>query len=142
MFAKQFTRGGFSVVREPGPGVLRISGHVVDLVLTARLDPEEQAGSSEFVTSFGDLTLLIDVRDSVRDEPLLRTLDRQPISRYPLLTRAERNSTGANLSAQRDVFGHQALLLQQEIIELRQLGRLPAPPAGVAAPAPAAPPQD
>ena len=136
MFAKQFERGGFRVVSEPGPGVLRISGHVVDLVLTARLDPEEQAGTSEFVTTFGDLTLLLDVRDSTNDEPLLRTLDRQPISRYPLLTRAERNSTGANLSAQRDLFAHQALLLQQEILDLKQLGTLPAAPAEVAAPPP------
>ena len=125
-FAKQFGRGSFSVVSEPGPGVLRVSGHVVDLVLTARLDPEEDATTTEIVSSFGDLTLLLDVRDSTSDEPLLRTLDRQSIAQDPL-TGAYRNSTGANLGAQRDVFGHQALLLQQEIAELQRMGTVPAP---------------
>ena len=127
MFAKQFGRDGFSVVGEPGPGVLRVSGHVVDLVLTARLDPEEGSTTTEFVTSFGDLTLLLDVRDSTSGEPLLRTLDRQPISQNSL-TGAYRNSTGANLGAQREVFGHEALLLQEEIAQLQRLGMVPAAP--------------
>lgn len=134
-FARQFGRGGFSVVSEPGPGVLRISGHVVDLVLTARLDPEEDSTSTELVRSFGDLTLLLDVRDATSGEPLLRTVDRQPISQTPL-TGAVRNSTGANLGAQREVFGHQALLLQQQLVELQRMGRVPEPPAEAAAPAP------
>lgn len=127
MFTKQFGRDAFSVVTEPGPGVLRVSGHVVDLVLTARLDPEGDPNVTEVVTSFGDLTLLLDVRDSASGEPLLRTLDRQPIAQDPL-TGAYRNSTGANLGAQRQVFGHEALLLQEEITQLQRMGTVPAPP--------------
>jgi hypothetical protein len=126
-FSKQFGRGGFSVVAEPGPGVLRISGLVTDLVLTARLDPEADATTTQLVTSFGDLSLLLDVRDSTRNEPLLRTVDRQAISQNPL-TGAYRNSTGANLGAQREVFAHEALLLQQEIQQLQRMGTVPAPP--------------
>ena len=128
MFSKQFGRGGFSLVGEPGPGVMRIAGHVVDLVLTARLDPEEDSTTSEFVRSFGDLTLLLDVRDATTDEPLFRTMDRQAISQNSL-TGAYRNSTGANLGAQRDVFGHEALLLQQEFTQLQRMGSVPAAPA-------------
>ena len=127
-FGKQFARGGFSLVDEPGPGVLRITGHVVDLVLTARLDPESESTTSQFVRSFGDLTLLLDVRDATSGEPLLRTMDRQAISRNNL-TGAFRNTTGANLSAQRDVFGHEALLLQEEIRQLQRMGTVPAAPA-------------
>jgi hypothetical protein len=125
-FSKQFGRGGFSVVSEPGPGVLRISGLVLDLVLTARLDPESDANNYDYVTSFGDLTLVLDVRDATSGEPLLRTVDRQPISQTPLLG-GTRNTTGANLGAQREVFSHEALLLQQEIRQLQGLGTVPAP---------------
>jgi len=136
-FVKQFGRRGFSVVDEPGPGVLRISGHVGDLVLTARLDPEGDSTTHELVTSFGDLTLLLDVRDSVSGEALLRTVDREPISQTPLMG-AVRNSTGANLGAQRELFVHEAVLLRQEIAQLRGMGTLPAAPEEAAAP-PAAP---
>jgi hypothetical protein len=127
-FSKQFGRKGFSVVAEPGPGVLRISGLVTDLVLTARVDPEADANTTELVTSFGDLSLLLDVRDATTNEPLLRTVDRQPISQNPL-TGAYRNSTGANLGAQRELFAHEALLLQQELLQLQSMGTVPAPPS-------------
>jgi hypothetical protein len=127
-FSKQFGRKGFSVVAEPGPGVLRISGLVSDLVLTAPLDPEADANDYEFVTSFGDLTLLLDVRDSTSADPLLRTVDRQAISQTPLMG-ATRNSTGANLGAQREIFAHEALLLQQEILQLQGMGTVPALPS-------------
>jgi hypothetical protein len=126
-FTKQFGRDGFSVVGAPGPGVLRLSGLVVDLVLTARLDPEADTTTRELITSFGDLSLLLDLRDSTTNEPLLRTVDRQPISQNPL-TGAVQNSTGANLGAQREVFAHEALLLQQEIRQLQNMGTVPAPP--------------
>ena len=133
IFSKQFGRGGFSLVDEPGPGVLRIAGHVVDLVLTARLDPESESTTSQFVSSFGDVTLLLDVRDAVTGEPLLRTMDRQAISQNPLtLTPAYRNTTGANLGAQRDVFAHEAILLQDEIRQLQRMGTVPAAPAAAA----------
>jgi hypothetical protein len=125
-FSKQFGRGGFSVVTEPGPGVLRISGLIVDLVLTAQLDPEADANNYDYVTSFGDLTLLLDVRDSTSGETVLRTVDRQPISQTPLMG-GTRNTTGANLGAQREVFSHEALLLQQEIRQLQALGTVPLP---------------
>jgi len=126
-FAKQFGRRGWSVVSEPGPGVLRISGQVVDLVLTAPLDPEAATTTYDYVTSFGDLTLLLDVRDATSGEALLRTLDRQPISQTPLVG-GTRNSTGANLGAQRLLFSHEAILLQDEIRQLQQLGTVPMPP--------------
>ena len=104
MFSKQFGSGGFSLVSEPGPGVLRIAGHVVDLVLTAPLDPEKDSTTYGYVRSFGDLTLLLDVRDATTGEPLLRTMDRQAISQNDL-TGAYRNSTGANLGVTKEITG-------------------------------------
>ena len=133
-FATEFGRGGMSVASAPGPGVLRVSGLVTDLVLTARLDPEQEVDQFDVVSSFGELTLLLDVRDSASGEPLLRTVDREPIARDPVAG-AVVNSTGANLSAQRLLFARQAQLLHQTLDELRAEGRAPEPPS--AAPAPA-----
>ena len=126
-FARTFASGGFEVVAEPAPGVLQISAHVVDLVLTARLDPEQDVTLEEFVRTFGDVTVLLDVRDAESGDALLRTLDRQAISQNAL-TGAYRNTTGANISAQRDVFGRQALLLRDEIEKFRRMGAVPPPP--------------
>jgi hypothetical protein len=125
-FAKEFGRAGIGVVAEPGPGVLRISGHVTDLVLTARLDPEADPDVNELISSFGELTLLLDVRDAATNVPLLRSVDRQSIA-HDSVQGVSRNSTGANLGAQRLVFAHQALLLRQRIEELQRTGSPPAP---------------
>ncbi len=132
-FAKEFGRGGMSVASVPGPGVLRIAGLVTDLVLTARLDPEQEVDQFDVVSSFGELTLLLDVRDSASGKSLLRTVDREPIARDPVAGAAV-NSTGANLGAQRQLFDHQALLLHERLDELRAMGRTPEPPSAVPPP--------
>jgi hypothetical protein len=125
-FARQFGSDGMRLVSEPGPGVLRISGHVTDLLLTASLDPEGRPDLNEIVSSFGELTLLLDVRDAATGEPLLRTVDRAAIGPTSLHG-VTRNTTGANLGAQRLLFRNQALLLRQQIGELARLGSVPAP---------------
>jgi hypothetical protein len=127
-FAKQFAGHGLRLVSEPGPGVLRISGHATDLVLTAPPDPESHPDVREIVSSFGELTLLLDVRDAATGEALLRTVDRAAIGPSELHG-FTRNTTGANLGAQRLLFRNQALLLRQQIQELGRLGSVPAPPA-------------
>ena len=126
VFAREFGRGGISVATEPGPGVLRISALVSDLVLTARLDPEADPDTNELISSFGTLTLLIDVRDAATGVPLLRSVDRASIARDSVQG-VSRNSTGANLSAQRMLFANQALLLRQRLQELQRSGSPPAP---------------
>ncbi len=133
-FATEFEKGDLRAVSAPGPGVLRIAGLVTDLVLTARLDPEQAVDQFDVVSSFGELTLLLDVRDSATGETLLRTVDREPIARDPV-TGAVVNSTGANLDAQRLLFGHQALLLHERLEELQAMGRAPEAPSGAPAPA-------
>jgi hypothetical protein len=108
--------------------VLRLSGLVTDLVLTAPLDPEREVDRFDVVSSFGELSLLLDVRDSASGESLLRTVDRQPIARDPVAG-AVVNSTGANLSAQRLLFARQAQRLHERLDELRAMGRAPEPPS-------------
>jgi hypothetical protein len=135
-FASEFGGRGTSLASAPGPGVLRVGGLVTDLVLTARLDPEQQVDQFDLISSFGELTLMLDVRDSVTGESLLRTVDREPIARDPVAG-AVVNSTGANLSAQRLLFARQAQLLHERLDELRAMGRAPEPPSAPV-PAPAA----
>jgi len=140
-FSREFQRNGFALVADPGPGVLRVSGYVVDLVLTATLDPQNQARQSDVIRSFGELTLVLDVRDSATGTPLLRAIDRQQISSDPLMG-AVVNSIGANIAAQRDLFDHEAVLLRTRIQELQEVPALPpapgAAPAAASAPARAA----
>ena len=123
--AQELGRNGFELVAGPGPDVIQLSGYVIDLILTAPLDPQDQARNSSIVRSFGELTLVLDLRDAVSGTPLLRAIDRQQISSDPLRG-AVTNSVAANLSAQRDLFDHQALLLRTRLQELQQQ---PAPPA-------------
>jgi hypothetical protein len=126
-FAQEFGKNGFELVSAPGPGVWRLSGYVVDLVLTAPLDPQDQARDTNVVRSFGELTLVLDLRDATSGTPLLRAIDRQQISSDPLMG-AVTNSVGANLSAQRQLFDHQALLLRTRLQELQQEPALPPSP--------------
>ena len=127
-FTREFQKGGFALASAPGPGVLQLSGYVVDLVLTATLDPQDQARETDLIHSFGELTLVLDVRDSATGTPILRAIDRQQISGDPVMG-GVRNSVGANIAAQRDLFDHQAMLLRERIQELQQLPALPAAPA-------------
>jgi len=127
-FVREFQRNGFALASAPGPGVLQISGYVLDLVLTATLDPQDQARQTDLIHSFGELTLVLDVRDSATGTPILRAIDRQQISADPLMG-AVVNSVGANMAAQRELFDHQAVLLRTRIQELQEVPALPPAPA-------------
>lgn len=127
-FAQELARHGFALASEPGPGVLRLSGYVVDLVLTARLDPQNATRDTSVVRSFGELTLVLDVRDSSPGTALLRAIDREPLSRDPMQPPAV-NSVGANIEAQREVFQRMALQLRTRLQDLQQLPALPPAPS-------------
>ena len=127
-FTDQLSHNGFALATEPGPGVLRLSGYVIDLVLTVPLNPQDRPRESQIVRSFGELTLVLDLRDSVSGTPLLRSYDREQLSSDPLQG-AFVNSIGAQIAAQRQVFDHDAMLLRIRLQELQQLPALPQAPA-------------
>jgi hypothetical protein len=68
--------GDFALASEPGPGVLRVSGRIVDLVVEV---PPDRIRERYFVTDTGEMTLALDVRDSVTGEALVRLVDRRAI---------------------------------------------------------------
>jgi len=71
---------GYPIVETPGPGVLRVTADLLDLVVKI---PTENAGmrSQTFTTSFGEVTLVIEARDSQTGEILARAGDRQDPTR-------------------------------------------------------------
>lgn len=124
-FEKEFSRSQiFEVVREPGPDVLRVSGWIIDLVVRA---PRQRAGSDvTFVRSAGEMTLVLDVRDSQSNAPLARIADRravQPSGGYDLY-----ESNTVNITAElRRVFTRWARFLREGLDELQQLPAVPEP---------------
>ena len=62
----------FSVTNAPGPDVLLLSGHIVDLKITtppvAQQDPDEHV----YTRSWGRMSLVLDALDSKSGEPLVR----------------------------------------------------------------------
>jgi hypothetical protein len=126
-FEKEFSRSQiFEVVREPGPDVLRVSGWIIDLVVRA---PRERAGSDvTFVRSAGEMTLVLDVRDSQSHAPLARIADRravQPAGGYGLYESNTVNITGEL----RRVFTRWARFLREGLDELQQLPAIPEAPS-------------
>jgi hypothetical protein len=117
----------FRLASEPGPGVLRISGQIVDLVVDA---PPDRDGERHLVLDTGEMTLALDVRDSATGEALARVVDRRAIrpagaglgALYP-------SSSVRNWGAIEDVFCDWAWILREGLDELRELPALPALPA-------------
>ena len=68
-------KGRYPVVNEPGPDVLRLGIHVVNLYINA---PDGAGGPSySFVTSAGEMTLFMEIFDSESGQILARVVDRQ-----------------------------------------------------------------
>jgi hypothetical protein len=124
-FTDELTRGTFSLVTAPGPDVLRISGHIVDLVVSVP-DFESQDPSETIMTaSPGTATLVLDVRDSQSGEPLVRVGQRASAS---LGDNAFNSSDPvANSAAVRQLFRGWAEKLTRELNKLHSLPEIPLP---------------
>jgi hypothetical protein len=66
----------YPIVEQPGPGVLRLEAAIVDLIVKV---PTSQRGGSDlvFTSSTADMTLLLELRDSLSGEILARLADRK-----------------------------------------------------------------
>lgn len=71
----------FQLVTEPGPDVLTVWGGLIDVVSYV---PPERIGSSDiYLRSVGEATLVLELRDSQSNAPLVRVLDRRAASSSP-----------------------------------------------------------
>ena len=115
----------YQLVTEPGPTVLRVSGHIVDLVVDV---PPQRGGERDFVVSAGEMTLILDVRDSVTREPLARVADRraiQPASAGP--GRVYYSNPARNWGEVRNRLQRWASILREGLDYLKQLPEVPEP---------------
>ena len=115
--------GDFGLAPEPGPSVLRISGRIVNLVVDAIPD---RVGEGYQVNDTGEMTLALDVRDSVTGEPLVRVVDRRAIRPAGAgLGVLYQSSNVRNWGAMEDVFCDWASILREGLDELRELSEVP-----------------
>jgi hypothetical protein len=76
VLTEEYQKGGYQIVTEPGPDVLRIRTGVVNLSVNAPDVP--QAGRvNTFSEEAGEATLVIEVRDSLTNALMGRALDRR-----------------------------------------------------------------
>jgi len=72
--------GGYDLVTEPGPNVARLSTHLIDLIVrvpTERMNSRERSA----VSSYMEVTLILELRDSESGEILIRSGDRRDPTR-------------------------------------------------------------
>ena len=141
-FERELSRSQqFHVVSEPGPNVLRVSGHIVNLVVNA---PPQRGGEQNFVVRAGEMTLILDVRDARTGDPLARVADRRAIQPgSATLGDGFRSGPVANWGAFRDISTGWARVLREGLDDLHALPAVPLPdedaspgPARSADPAP------
>ena len=115
-FVKELGNSGrFTLIDQPGPGVLEIYGAIVDVVSHV---PEEPIGrSAVFLKSLGEATLIVELRDSVTHEVLARAVDRRAAENsFPTRSKSVTNRSDIRFAAE-----SWASLLRRRLDELAVL---------------------
>jgi hypothetical protein len=124
-FTEKLTDGSFTLATAAGPNVLRISGHIVDLVVAVPNISTLDATTTIVTRSAGAATLVLDVRDSQSGEPLVRVGQRAPFD--PGDATFHTNDPVANTAAVRRLFRKWAAMLTRELDQLHSLPKIPLP---------------
>jgi hypothetical protein len=74
LVAELVERGGFILVEEPGPDVIRIDPIITDLDITAP-DAGTTPGQRSFVRNAGSMTLIVNLYDATANVPIARVID-------------------------------------------------------------------
>ena len=67
----------FTMVEEPGPDVLILDGAMLDIV--SRVPPQQASRGDIFISRIGEITLVLQLRDSMSGETLARAAERRAI---------------------------------------------------------------
>jgi len=112
----------YRIVDTPGPDVLRISADLIDLIV--RIPTQTGAARSRaFVSSYGVVTLVVEVRDSESGEILARAADRMDPTRDT--GNLVEVSTTFVRSDVRRLFGYWAGIMRERLDDLREVERDP-----------------
>lgn len=118
VFAEALTEGGYVVVTEPGPDVLRLRTAVIDISVVAP-EPMTAGRSRVYSSEAGDATLVVEVRDSETGAILGRAVDQRIVDG----TSFQRRTSVSNRSDFRQLVRRWAKATVQGLNELRQLSR-------------------
>ncbi len=113
----------FSVTDSPGPDVLLISGRILNLKIAVPPERDQAMDETDYASSSGQMTLVLDARDSTSGEPLVRVGQARAI---------QLNDGGwhevdpvTNSAAVRQVFQTWAEDLRRELDQFHALPELP-----------------
>jgi hypothetical protein len=119
----------FAVVEAPGPGVLLISGHIVNLQIQVPPERDQEVDETDYTTSSGQMTLILDARDSKSGEALVRVGQARAIQ---MSGGWYESNPVSNSAAVREIFRTWASDLRRELDQFHALPALP--PVDTAAP--------
>jgi hypothetical protein len=120
----------FAVVEAPGPDVLLISGHIVNLKIQVPPERDQDVDETDYTTSSGQMTLMLDARDSQSGEPLVRVGQAKAIQMSD--GGWYQSDPVSNSAAVREIFRTWASDLRRELDQFHALPALP--PVDTAAP--------
>jgi hypothetical protein len=122
-FANELSKGEhYGLVETPGPQTLRIAAEIIDLVI--RVPTQERAGSEWlFISSTGEMTLLMELRDALSGEILARVSDRKEARAAGHGTPSDLYYSSAVSSAEdvRRVFRRWAQILKARLDQIHEL---------------------
>lgn len=121
VFVDEFTKAGYTIVREPGPDVLRVSTAVIDLYVNAP-DTMTAGRTYSFTTEAGEATLILEVRDSLSGALLGRAVDRRETQGG---ARMQLSTSVTNQVEFRALFRRWAGIAATGLTELKELSPVP-----------------
>ena len=113
----------FAAVEAPGPEVLLISGHIVNLQIQVPPERDQAVDETDYTTSSGQMTLILDARDSKSGEPLVRVGQARAIQMSG--GGWHESDPVSNSGAVRDMFRTWASDLRRELDQFHALPALP-----------------
>ena len=114
----------FSVVDESGPDVLLISGHIVNLKIAVPPMRDQEPDETDYTASSGQMTLILEARDSKSGEALVRVGEARAIQMSD--GGFYESNPVANSAAVRRIFRDWASDLRRELDQFHALPELPA----------------
>ena len=111
--------GGYELVDTPGPDVLRITAELLDLIV--RVPTDGGSGFNRtYARSYGEVTMLLELRDSESGEILARVADRRDPTVNPGNQVTQVSPSAVRADTQR-LFSYWANLLRQRLDEVRAI---------------------
>lgn len=107
---------GYELVSRPGPNVARLTPFLLDLVV--RIPTDRPGGRSRiYVASYGEVTMVVELRDSQSGEILARVGDRQdPTSAVYQLSEVSTTYVRGDVTR---LFRHWATMMRERLDQLR-----------------------